>query len=831
MMATPHSTMTSRGLNARTQGRLPVYRLRPGLLTLVLAFALAWLLPGPGHAKAGRTDAPLAFTAEQRAWLAQQPALRVGLVMQAPWARYDPRVQKLSGANVELITLLLGSMGVKPQWQRFSSYAELNAAAIRGELDLVPGMQQSPAGLRQWLFSDPYMRVPHLLVGERQAGSGVDIDNLETAEIFAVRSPSAAKTYLRSTYSQLHILPVSSARAALQKVVQRQARYAVVDEARLSLLLSEAQFAGLSIVGDLGLPQLLRIASRRDQPMLAEIMENALRALPAGEIDRLRERWLPLQYPQASDSLSFWRSLTLLLFIALLATAGVAVQLRRQRRALENQLLHSRQQLSLREVAEQALHLSQFSIDHSTVGILWVNWDSHVRYANHAAEAMLGYASGALVERPLCELETSLSMDRWLSLWKQVRNREEGPLSFETECVQADGCLLPVNISLSFLRFRDAEYLVVFLTDITERRRSNAALQESEARFKGIAGNIPGLVFRLERPVIDQPVVFAYISSVSQALVGYPAEELQRVDRGIRSLVHPDDLASYNLSQEIALARDSDWFWQGRIIKRDGDVRWADIRATARHLDHQRVVWDGVVWDITANKHIELELAESRSQLRELSKHLESVREEEKTRIAREVHDELGQMLTVLKLEIAMCELACAGQVPALDDHLHTIKRLIAQLFQLVRDVATALRPPILDAGIASAIEWQVRRFETRSHLTCLVEVPDNLPKLSDAKATGLFRILQEALTNVMRHAHAHSVHVTLSVQNGELSLCISDDGKGFTTRRDKPVRSFGLVGMRERILMLGGTLSIDSQCGEGTTLCARVPLSEEELR
>ena len=92
MMATPHSTMTSRGLNARTQGRLPVYRLRPGLLTLVLAFALAWLLPGPGHAKAGRTDAPLAFTAEQRAWLAQQPALRVGLVMQAPWARYDPRV-------------------------------------------------------------------------------------------------------------------------------------------------------------------------------------------------------------------------------------------------------------------------------------------------------------------------------------------------------------------------------------------------------------------------------------------------------------------------------------------------------------------------------------------------------------------------------------------------------------------------------------------------------------------------------------------------------------------------------------------------------------------
>ncbi|MBU0902583.1 MAG: PAS domain S-box protein [Gammaproteobacteria bacterium] len=794
-------------------------------------FAVALLLPVLAHAQAVRTNPQVSLTPEQRIWLAQHKKLRVGLLMQAPWARYDQRLQKLSGANVELISQVLASIGVEPVWQRFSSRAALDIAAKRGELDLVPGMQQSPAGLRQWLFSDPYMRVPHLIVGERQSGNVVNIDNLETAEIFSVRSPSAAETYLRSNYSQLKILPVSSARVALQKIVQREARYAVVDEARLSLLLGESQFAGLRIVGDLGLPQLLRIASRRDQPMLAEIMEQALRALPVGEVDRLRERWLPLKYPQTSDSLSFWRGLTLLLFIALLGAVAVAVHLRRQRRSLENQLLHSRHQLSIREVAEQALHLSQFSIDHSTVGILWVNWDSHVRYANHAAETMLGYASGGLVERPLRELETNLSMDRWLTLWKQVRSREEGPLSFETECVRADGRMLPVNLSLSFLRFRDAEYLVVFLSDITERRLANAALQESEARFKGIAGNIPGLVFRLERPVIDQPVVFAYISSVSQALVGYPAEELQRVDRGIRSLVHPDDLASYNLSQEIALASDSDWFWQGRILRKDGDLRWADIRATARHLDHQRVVWDGVVWDITANKHIELELSESRSQLRELSKHLESVREEEKTRIAREVHDELGQMLTVLKLEIAMCELACAGQVPALDDHLHNIKRLIAQLFQLVRDVAMALRPPILDAGIASAIEWQVSRFETRSRLTCLVDVPDNLPKLSDAKATGLFRILQEALTNVMRHAQAHSVHVTLSLQDGELSLCISDDGQGFTTSSDKPVRSFGLVGMRERILMLGGTLSIDSQCGEGTTLCARVPLSEEELQ
>src|SRR5690606_10159086 len=199
-----------------------------------------------------------------------------------------------------------------------------------------------------------------------------------------------------------------------------------------------------------------------------------------------------------------------------------------------------------------------------------------------------------------------------------------------------------------------------------------------------------------------------------------------------------DDRAAYHATQDAAIAAASDWQWQGRILTRDGRVRWADIKASARRLGDQHVVWDGVVWDISENKAIELELADSRARLRQLSAHLESVREEEKARIAREVHDELGQVLTVLKLETAMCELVCAGQIPELDERLASMKRLIAQLFQLVRDVATALRPPILDAGIASAIEWQVRRFEERTQIPCLVEVPEHLPNLPDAQALGL---------------------------------------------------------------------------------------------
>lgn len=127
-----------------------------------------------------------------------------------------------------------------------------------------------------------------------------------------------------------------------------------------------------------------------------------------------------------------------------------------------------------------------------------------------------------------------------------------------------------------------------------------------------------------------------------------------------------------------------------------------------------------------------------------------------------------------------MCELAYADAQEGLRERLGNMKKLIAQLFQLVRDVATALRPPILDAGIGSAVEWQARRFEARTQIPCLVEVPENSPQLVDAKAIGLFRILQEALTNVMRHAEAHTVQLRLLREGDELCLSVSDDGRGF---------------------------------------------------
>ena len=356
---------------------------------------------------ANAAPAPIApqaqLNAQQREWLAQHPELRVGLVLQAPYAQYDRRLQRLSGANVELMQWLAKALNIDLIWRNFPSQEQLEAAVRDGEVDIAPGLQQTPAGLRLWLFSDPYMRVPQHIVGIREGGGAVELEKLDELSRVAVRMPSAVADYLRSNYPNLNLQGVPMERQALQLLVSQQARYAVVDEAQLSRLSGEAEFAGLAVVGDIGLPQLLRVATRRDWPELATIMQSALRAIPARDLDQLHSRWLQPKYPQLSESPAFWKNLSLLLGLFLIASLAVVVWQRRQQRGLEQHLLAAREESAARAASAEALRLTQFSIDQSTVGILWVNWDSHVRYANLAAETMLGYGAGALIERPLAQ--------------------------------------------------------------------------------------------------------------------------------------------------------------------------------------------------------------------------------------------------------------------------------------------------------------------------------------------------------------------------------------------------------------------------------------------
>jgi signal transduction histidine kinase len=242
------------------------------------------------------------------------------------------------------------------------------------------------------------------------------------------------------------------------------------------------------------------------------------------------------------------------------------------------------------------------------------------------------------------------------------------------------------------------------------------------------------------------------------------------------------------------------------------------------------VALTGTTQDITERKRIEEEVRASREQLRQLSGHLQATREEERARISREIHDELGGALTGLKMAITRLDKGLETLAPAeLHERARDMSHLLDQTVATVRRIASDLRPGILDDfGLAAAIEWQLQDFGKRSGLVCEYDVAGEEFEVDiDAnRTTALFRVFQETLTNVARHAQARRVSVRLELNPEQVRLEVHDDGVGITTASLANVRSLGLLGMRERVRQLNGQLDIHGAPGRGTTVIARLPLS-----
>jgi len=229
--------------------------------------------------------------------------------------------------------------------------------------------------------------------------------------------------------------------------------------------------------------------------------------------------------------------------------------------------------------------------------------------------------------------------------------------------------------------------------------------------------------------------------------------------------------------------------------------------------------------EIDERRKSEQNLQESRAQLRGLTARREEVREEERKYIAREVHDELGQILSVLQLNVSVIAHKFAADLPALREQLQETMMLTTVALDAVRNVAQSLRPSVLDMGIVSALEWLAGRFGSNTGIRCEVHTEEAEIQLDENYAIALFRIVQESLTNVARHARTDKVEITLVREGDDYVLKIRDNGAGFDLGVKKE-NSFGLVGIRERVLMLAGTVFINSQPGSGTEIVVRIPIN-----
>jgi signal transduction histidine kinase len=233
--------------------------------------------------------------------------------------------------------------------------------------------------------------------------------------------------------------------------------------------------------------------------------------------------------------------------------------------------------------------------------------------------------------------------------------------------------------------------------------------------------------------------------------------------------------------------------------------------------------------DRRERQRAEDKLRRSLDQLRALTSYLQYVREEERTRIAREVHDELGQALTGLKLDMSWLAARLGRNARLVQDKVKTMVDHIDETIQTVRRIATELRPGILDSlGLVAALEWQANEFQSRTGIPCHVEATVDDSQLQQQFATVFFRIYQETLTNIIRHAKATRVDVKLMEEASALVLTVKDNGRGISEEEIANTRSIGLVGMRERAMLIGGEIALQGAPGKGTTMTLRVPLDRQ---
>ena len=463
-----------------------------------------------------------------------------------------------------------------------------------------------------------------------------------------------------------------------------------------------------------------------------------------------------------------------------------------------------------------------------------IRYDREFRriYVNPAVARAYGLPEQALIGRPVGSVIREAGFDVTASQVKQVREHIASVFNTgETVEFELLWPLLNGQRHLSVRLFPELDVkgsvsnVLGITRDITERKQMEEALRQSEDRLRLVIDSIPIMAWTV-RP--DGTVDF-----LNQRWMDFSGLSFEQYVKDPMDPIHPDDVPRVLKNWQARMAVGEVFQDELRLRGADGKYRWFLVRTAPLRDEQGNVIkWYGVSTDIEDLKRAEERIKATSEQLRAFSARLQSAKEEEDIRIAREIHDELGSALTSLRWELESFD----KTISEVDDwsQLQDLRTRIAEMMKLanntigaVRRIAGELRPTILDdLGLVEAIEWQTQQFQTRtgivSRCDCSVEGLDFDPEQS----TMIFRIFQEALTNVLRHARATAVEVMIREEDLEAVLTVSDNGRGITETEKSGKHSLGILGMRERAHLIGAELEITGVEGKGTLITLRVPVS-----
>lgn len=365
---------------------------------------------------------------------------------------------------------------------------------------------------------------------------------------------------------------------------------------------------------------------------------------------------------------------------------------------------------------------------------------------------------------------------------------------------------------------------VLQFNDVTYVRRLEKELEGIRDILSTFSTRFKGLVLRLsnELKVID---IFGSVAP----MLGIEREELLTGKANWLDLIYPDDLHQVReIYREAAHFPNYTRIFRYRLVKYDSSIIWVeDHLENITDLRGKIVFLQSLIYDITERITVEEQLKNSQDQLRNLALYFESLREEEKKNLAFEIHDELGHVLTAMKLELSWVLKKRHLREEVLHEKIVRMIEMIESTIRKVRSISSQLRPSVLDHfGIVAAIEWQAMEFQKQTAIRCRIYLPKQEIQLDERVAIAVFRIFQEILTNVARHANATRVDVHLEIEENNLILTVSDNGRGIKSEEMSKLKSLGIVGMKERANAINGKLTIQGVSNVGTTVTLTLPIN-----